>query len=57
MKILSNKNNSKQGNEYDFKYNTVFNKNGKKYSIAYEVSFVNTLFNMKINRIVLIIEK
>lgn len=51
------KNSTLRENDYDFKYNTVYIENNKEYNIAYEVSFVNTLFNMKINRIVLIIEE
>lgn len=51
------KNSTSRENDYDFKYNTVYIENNKEYNIAYEVSFVNTLFNMKINRIVLIIEE
>ena len=51
------RNNTKKENEYGFKYDTVYYKNGKKYNVAYEISFVNTILNMKINWIVLIIDK
>ncbi|GKX29604.1 hypothetical protein SH1V18_20840 [Vallitalea longa] len=51
------KDSSIQGNEFDFKYDTVTNENGNKNSIAYEVCFVSTPFNMRISRVFIVIDQ